>query len=168
MKYSAVQPYNDSQLQDLIDDLEQNEITEFFSDNNNIIHKKYISDAVLLFTHALNQLDKVPDVNNREGHVLTGDFYFSEFYSALSQHGEMQVVHDMVGTSKELSSKKSRQYEDKKVLTDSDLKYLLFAPLLYLIDNGYVKSDLDNILDRVIKNMDQRELAYIINTKGER
>ena len=49
MKYSAVQPYNDSQLQDLIDDLEQNEITEFFSDNNNIIHKKYISDAVLLF-----------------------------------------------------------------------------------------------------------------------
>lgn len=167
MKYSAVEAYNDSGLAELINKLDQNEITEFFSDSKNIIHKRYVADAVLLFTYALNQLDTVPPAESRESHVLTGDAYFSEFYSALANHGEMQVVHDMVEISKELSSKKSRQYEHALEVSDSELKYLLFAPLLYLIDNGYVTSDLDNVLCCFIQNMNRSELAYIINTKGE-
>lgn len=168
MKYSTVKPYNNSTLQELINKLDQNEITAFFSDNKNIIHKRHISDAVLLFTYALNQLDKIPSADKRESHVLTGDFYFSEFYSSLASHGEMNVVHDMVNISKTLSSKKSRQHENNLQVSDSELKYLLFAPLLYLIDNGYVMPSLDNVLDNYIKNIDRSELAYIINTKGER
>ena len=167
MKHSTVKAYNDSGLAELINKLDQNEITDFFSDSTNIIHKRYVSDAVLLFTYALNQLDRLPQSENRESHVLTGDAYFSEFYSALAHHGEMQVVHDMVKISKELSSIKSRQYEHPLEVSDSELKYLLFAPLLYLMDNGYVTSDLDNVLSCFIQNMDRSELAYIINTKGE-
>lgn len=167
MKYSAPETYNDSSLKELIEKLDQNEITDFFSDSKNIIHKRHISDAVLLFTYALNQLDIIPSADKREQHVLTGDYYFSEFYSALARHGEMQVVHDMVEISKALASKKSRQYEDRHEISDTELKYLLFAPLLYLIDNGYVKSDLDDVLGCFIKNMNRSELAYIINTKGE-
>ncbi|CEA00182.1 hypothetical protein BN1048_00855 [Jeotgalicoccus saudimassiliensis] len=167
MKYSAVEAYNDSELTELIKKLDQNEITDFFSDSKNIIHKRYVSDAVLLFTYALNQLDTIPSAGSRESHVLTGDAYFSEFYSALANHGEMQVVHDMVEISKDLSSRKSRQYENALELSDSELKYLLFAPLLYLMDNGYVTTDLDNVLGCFIQNMNRSELAYIINTKGE-
>lgn len=168
MKYSAVKPYNNSSLQELVNKLDQNEITNFFSDSKNIIHKRHISDAVLLFTYALNQLDTIPPADKRESHVLTGDFYFSEFYSYLARHGEMNVVHDMVEISKTVSSKKSKQYENPLEVSDSELKYLLFAPLLYLIDNGYVTSNLDNVLSSYIKNIDRSELAYIINTKGER
>lgn len=168
MKYSAVKPYNNSSLQELVNKLDQNEITNFFSDSKNIIHKRHISDAVLLFTYALNQLDTIPPADKRESHVLTGDFYFSEFYSSLARHGEMNVVHDMVEISKTVSSKKSKQYEKRLEVSDSELKYLLFAPLLYLIDNGYVTSNLDNVLSSYIKNIDRSELAYIINTKGER
>ncbi len=168
MKYSAVQPYNDSALSELITKLDQNEITDFFSDSKNIIHKRHVANAVLLFTYALNQLDRIPSADERESHVLAGDFYFSEFYSSLASHCEMDVVHDMVEISKLLSSKKSRLYEDALEVSDSELKYLLFAPLLYLIDNGYVTSDLDNVLGRYIKNIDRSKLAYIINTKGER
>lgn len=167
MKYSTLQSKNNSNLTELIKTLDQNEITDFFSDAKNIIHKRHISDAVLLFTYALNQLDQIPSFDKRESHVLTGDYYFSEFYSALASHGEMQVVHDMVEISKSLSSKKSKQYEHARELNDSELKYLLFAPLLYLIDNGYVTSDLDIALDSYIKNMDLSELTYITNTKGE-
>lgn len=168
MKYSAVQPYNDSHLESLINALTPDEITDFFSDPNHLIYKSHVSKAVLLFTYALNQLDKTPDSENRESHVLTGDYYFSEFYSALSRHGEMEVVHDMVEISKDLSSKKSKQFEQKKILSDDEIKYLLFAPLLYLIDNGYVSPDLNNILDFIIKDLDYDKLPYIINTKGER
>lgn len=167
MKYSTLQSKNNSNLTELIKTLDQNEITDFFSDAKNIIHKRHISDAVLLFTYALNKLDQIPSFDKRESHVLTGDYYFSEFYSALASHGEMQVVHDMVEISKSLSSKKSKQYEHARELNDSELKYLLFAPLLYLRDNGYVTSDIDIALDNYIKNMDLSELTYITNTKGE-
>lgn len=167
MKYLKEQQNDYKTLSDLVKALEANEITDFFIDDNNIIGETYIAEAVLLFTYALNTLDMIPDNQAREKHVLMGDYYFSEFYFTLSQGGHMDIVYDMVTISKDLASKKSDIYANTRMIDEHELKYLLFAPLFYLIDNGYVSSTLYQVIDKYYKSLDKTALTYITNIKGE-
>lgn len=167
MKHLKAQQEDNKTLSDLVRELEQNDITSFFTDDNNIIGDTYIAEAVLLFTYALNKLDDIPESEARETHVLMGDYYFSEFYAALAEGNRMDIVYDMVGISKSLASRKSDIYATSRTLVEDELKYLLFAPLFYLIDNGYVSSTLYQAIDQYFNTLDKTSLTYITNIKGE-
>ena len=167
MNYQAVGQDDQISLSDIIDDLESNDITNFLKDDANIIKDKTVVEAILLFTYALNNLDTIPSDEKREQHVLTGDFYFSEFYFALSREAKMDIVYEMVEISKTLSSRKSKIYEENIEIDLEEVKYLLFAPLLYLVDNDYVKLGLDSAIDKYLIDKDLSEITYIKNIKGD-
>ena len=79
----------------------------------------------------------------------------------------MDIVYEMVEISKTLSSRKSKIYEENIEIDLEEVKYLLFAPLLYLIDNDYVKLGLDSAIDKYLIDKDLSEITYIKNIKGD-
>lgn len=139
----------------------------FFTDESNIIRDPHICHAVLFFNKALQILDMEPEDEDREEHVLTGDYFFSQFYKILAAHNEYKVINDVSGISKMITSKKSAYAEIPENPSRSELQHLLFAPLIYLVDNGYAQDSLLNLINRYIEDTDIRNLPYITKSTGD-
>src|SRR5690625_3823569 len=114
----------------------------FLTDESNIIRDPHICHAVLFFNKALQILDMEPEDEDREEHVLTGDYFFSQFYKILAAHNEYKVINDVSSISKEITSIKSAYATSDKNPPHAELKSLLFAPLIYLVDHGYAHNRL--------------------------
>ncbi|SOC38825.1 hypothetical protein SAMN05878391_0567 [Salinicoccus kekensis] len=139
----------------------------FFNDETNIIRDPHICHAVLFFNKALQILDIEPEEEEREEHVLTGDYFFSQFYKILAAHNEYKVINDVSGISKEITSKKSAYAEIPKSPSTEELQHLLFAPLIYLVDNGYAQDSLLKLISRYIEEIDIKKLPYITKSTGD-
>lgn len=140
----------------------------FFKNNQHYIYNPHISHAILCFNTALNMLDKNPQASLRESHVLSGDYLFSKFYSILAAHGEYQVLNDISKLATALISKKSKIVKEDTRLSETDLKYIMFAPLLYLVENGYAHDDLTSIIEKYVNGLNYENMPYFIRDKGER
>ncbi|MFD2829353.1 hypothetical protein [Corticicoccus populi] len=152
---------------DFTEELRGNPFFNYFENNQEYIYNTGVSNAVLCFNVAMNMLDFEPDGNNRENHVLSGDYLFSKFYSILSANNEFQVLHDVSKLSTEMISKKSRMIEQDKKWSKDDIKHIMFAPLLYLVENGYAHHHLTSIIDEYVNRLYDENIPYYIRNKGE-
>lgn len=139
----------------------------FFTDEDNIIQDAHICHAVLFFNKALQILDEEPEDEDREEHVLTGDYFFSQFYKILAVHNEYKVINDVSSISKEITSIKSAYAKSDNNPSYAELKSLLFAPLIYLVDNGYAHNNLLQLINQYIDNIDIENLPYITKSTGD-
>lgn len=139
----------------------------FFTDEENIIRDAHICHAVLFFNKALQILDDEPDNADREEHVLTGDYFFSQFYKILAIHNEYKVINDVSSISKEITSIKSAYATSDNNPSYTELKSLLFAPLIYLVDNGYAHTSLLQLIDQYIDSINIENLPYITKSSGD-
>lgn len=139
----------------------------FFTDEENIIRDAHICHAVLFFNKALQILDDEPDDADREEHVLTGDYFFSQFYKILAIHNEYKVINDVSSISKEITSIKSAYATSDNNPSYTELKSLLFAPLIYLVDNGYAHTSLLQLIDQYIDSINIENLPYITKSSGD-
>lgn len=139
----------------------------FFTDEENIIRDAHICHAVLFFNKALQILDDEPDDTDREEHVLTGDYFFSQFYKILAIHNEYKVINDVSSISKEITSIKSAYATSDNNPSYTELKSLLFAPLIYLVDNGYAHTSLLQLIDQYIDSINIENLPYITKSSGD-
>lgn len=98
-------------------------------------------EAVTLFNWALHHLDNKPAENNREQHVLVGDYLLSQFYKLVIEDAQLSVLNDMMEISKKLHIEKSKFLSDEHTLDERTLESLLFAPILYLVDRSFISSD---------------------------
>lgn len=138
----------------------------FFADEGNIIRAPHICQAVLFFNKALQILDMEPAEADREEHVLTGDYFFSQFYKILAAHNEYKVINDVSGISKVITSEKSAYARNPENPSHEELQHLLFAPLIYLVDNGYAHESLLNLINQYIEDVDADKLPYITKKFG--
>ncbi|WP_020008344.1 hypothetical protein [Salinicoccus albus] len=142
-------------------DIHNDPFFEYFSVNENIARQKHVNEAVLLFNKALNLLDQTPNETNREPHVLAGDYLFSRFYILLSSNEEYEVLGDMMNISRALSSRKSEIALSCKNPDPQEIKYLLYAPLLYLIKHKYTGVRLESLIEQQMEQLDITTLPYI-------
>ncbi|HIW12162.1 MAG TPA: hypothetical protein H9891_03285 [Candidatus Salinicoccus stercoripullorum] len=142
-------------------DIHNNPFFDFFSEKGNVRHGSHVNDAVLLFNTALNFLDETPEDENRELHVLAGDYLFSRFYMYLAKDGSYSVLRDMMKISKQLSSRKSRLASSGEVPGADEVKWLLYAPMLYLVEHGFADGGLEVLIDEQMKTTDITSLPYI-------
>jgi hypothetical protein len=138
----------------------------FFTDEGNIVRDPHICQAVLFFNKALQILDMEPAEADREEHVLTGDYFFSQFYKILAAYNEYKVINDVSGISKVITSKKSAYARNPENPSHKELQHLLFAPLIYLVDNGYAHESLLNLINQYIEDVDADKLPYITKKFG--
>lgn len=141
--------------------IHNNPFFEFFSQKANVLRGNHVNDAVLLFNTALNFLDKTPEDEDRELHVLAGDYLFSRFYMFLAADENYTVLDDMMKISKALSSKKSHLADTGEMPDADEVKWLLYAPLLYLVEHGYTDVKLESLIDQQVKALDITSLPYI-------
>lgn len=153
--------------EDIAHDLQRNSFFEFFSNEEHYIQKPHVSQAVLCFNMGQLLLDEEPLERSRETHVLSGDYLFSKFYSILAAHSEFKVLFDISELSMNLTSTKSHYAAGMGSPSQNDLRYLLFAPLEYLLDNGYAHSQLDDVIQNYMSNLQSSDIPYFIKNKGE-
>src|SRR5699024_8405212 len=118
-------------------DIHNNPFFDFFSEKGNVRHGSHVNDAVLLFNTALNFLDETPEDENRELHVLAGDYLFSRFYMYLAKDGSYSVLRDMMKISKQISSRKSLHSSSGELPGAYEVIWSRYAPILYLDDNSF-------------------------------
>lgn len=127
------------------------EIFNFLNKDSNRYKNDNVIDAVVLFNWALLHLDKEPDEDNREVHVLLGDYLLSQFYRLAAKDNNMGLLSDMMNISKDLHSDKSTWESRMNHISSESFKHTLFQPLLYLIEHGYVSQELNDVLTRVVE-----------------
>jgi hypothetical protein len=146
--------------EEFVSELKNDPFFKFFKSNHHYIYKSHISQAILCFNTALNYLDFEPDSSKRERHILSGDYLFSKFYSILASYNEYQVLNDISQLSTSLISRKSKVAANGEKLSCTDLEYLMFSPLLYLVDNGYAHSDLTSIIKEYLNHSNCESMPY--------
>ncbi|WP_411841804.1 hypothetical protein [Salinicoccus sp. HZC-1] len=142
-------------------DIHNNPFFDFFSEKGNILRGSHVNDAVLLFNTALNILDETPEDEDRELHVLAGDYLFSRFYMYLAEAESYSVLEDMMNISKQLSSRKSQLASTGEIPDADEVKWLKYAPMLYLVERGYTDTKLETLIDEQVKDLDITSLPYI-------
>ena len=110
-------------------------------------------EAVTLFNWALLHLDHQPAFGERERHVLVGDYLLSEFYQLITEDNQLSVLSDMMDISKQIHIDKSRFVTSGRVLCVETLARILCAPILYLIEKGFIASHIKDVIDRVVEDM---------------
>lgn len=134
---------------------------DFFTEKDNVLRDNHVNDAVLLFNTALNFLDNTPDDEYRELHVLAGDYLFSRFYMYLAGGGSYSILREMMKISKQLSSRKSHLADSGEMPDVDEVKWLLYAPMLYLVEHGYADVKLETLIDEQVETIDITSLPYI-------
>lgn len=142
-------------------DIHNDPFFEYFSVDGNILRQRHVNEAVLLFNKALNLLDRTPSNENREPHVLAGDYLFSRFYILLSENEEYKVLGDMMNISRALSSRKSEIAVGREVPDSNEIKNLLYAPLIYLVEHKYTDAGLKTLIEQQMEQLDITTLPYI-------
>src|SRR5699024_2557663 len=135
-------------------DIHHNPFVDFFSEKGNVRHGSHVIDAVLLFNTGHNYLDETPEDENRELHVVAGDSLVRKFYMYLATDGSYSVLRDMMKISKQLSSRKSRLASSGEVPGADEVKWLLYAPMLYLVEHGFADGGLEVLIDEQMKTTD--------------
>lgn len=141
--------------------IHNNPFFDFFSEKGNVLRGSHVNDGVLLFNTALNFLDNTPEDEDRELHVLAGDYLFSRFYMYLAEGRSYSVLRDMMNLSKQLSSRKSHLAVSGEMPGAAEVKWLLYAPMLYLVEHGYTDVGLEALIDEQVKATDITSLPYI-------
>lgn len=103
-------------------------------------------EAVTLFNWALLHLDYKPGETEREQHVLVGDFLLSEFYTLISEDEALIVLSDMMDISKQIHIDKSRLVTSNTLLGREALASLLYAPILYLVNRGFISPHAEEVI----------------------
>ncbi len=141
--------------------IHNNPFFDFFSKKSNVLCNGHVNDAVLLFNTALNFLDNTPQDEDRELHVLAGDYLFSRFYMYLAGDESYTVLGDMMDISKKLSSRKSHLAASGVIPDAAEVKWLLYAPMLYLVEHGYADKKLETLIDEQMQTIEITSLPYI-------
>lgn len=112
-------------------------------------------EAVTLFNWALLHLDNLPSEEEREQHVLVGDYLLTEFYQLITEDAQIEVLSDMMDISKQIHIDKSRFFTSSILLDVDSLANLLYAPILYLIKVGYISPDIKEVIHAQVRKLMQ-------------
>ena len=139
----------------------QKKFSDFLKELNN--EKYYLStnteivEAVIKFNIALLILDEKPKSNNLETHVLYCDLLMTEFYTTMAKHNHYKILLDIVMLTKQSIIKKSNFFDSHKILSNEDKKSLFFAPIEYLITNGFLNESINRKIEAFIDNGEKNE-----------
>lgn len=150
---SDMMTYFDNDIKEKYSDFlkELNNEKYYLSTNSEII------EAVIKFNIALLILDEKPNSNNLETHVLYSDLLMTEFYTTMAKHNHYKILFDIVMLTKQSIIMKSKFFDSHKNLNNEDKKSLFFAPIEYLITNGFLNESMNRKIEAFLDNGENNE-----------
>lgn len=150
-----------SEMMTYFDNDIQEKYSDFLKELNNekyyLSTKTEIIEAVIKFNIALLILDEEPKSNNLETHVLYSDLLMTEFYTTMAKHNHYKILFDIVMLTKQSITKKSNFFNSNNDLRIEDKKHLFFAPIEYLITNGFLNESMNRKIEDFLDNGENNE-----------